>query len=99
MKGRTLTEEIELQQEKGELFSSKIVRKIMRQLLTAVKILHENNIIHRDLKPDNLMFKELENFDTLTIVDFGLATRTDVPKYAFPKCGTPGYVAPEILNL
>jgi len=32
-------------------------------------------------------------------VDFGLATSTDVVKYTFPKCGTPGYVAPEILNL
>jgi calcium-dependent protein kinase len=29
----------------------------------------------------------------------GLAVETDVPKYIFPKCGTPGYVAPEILNL
>lgn len=29
----------------------------------------------------------------------GLATKMDVPKYMFPKCGTPGYVAPEVVNL
>ena len=45
------------------------------------------------------MFTELRNFKTLKIVDFGLATETKAQKYMFPKCGTPGYVAPEILNL
>ena len=35
-------------------------------------------IIHRDLKPDNLMFGEQQNFQTLKIVDFGLATQTNV---------------------
>jgi len=52
--------------------------------------------MHRDLKPENIMFKD--SFDTLKIVDFGLATPCDV-KYLYPKCGTPGYVAPEIANL
>lgn len=55
--------------------------------------------MHRDLKPDNIMFKEPDSYDSLTIVDFGLSTFTNVEKYQFPKCGTPGYVAPEILNL
>lgn len=45
------------------------------------------------------MFKEAENHESLTLVDFGLATSTEVVKYSFPKCGTPGYVAPEVLNL
>jgi calcium-dependent protein kinase len=35
----------------------------------------------------------------LRIVDFGLATSQLAEKYPFPKCGTPGYVAPEIANL
>lgn len=55
--------------------------------------------MHRDLKPENIMFKEQNSVAGLRIVDFGLATRTDVDKYPFPKCGTPGYVAPEIANL
>jgi calcium-dependent protein kinase len=33
------------------------------------------------------------------IVDYGLATNSDLPKYLFYRCGTPGYVAPEIIAL
>lgn len=33
------------------------------------------------------------------IVDFGLSTNVDLPEYLFFRCGTPGYVAPEIINL
>jgi serine/threonine protein kinase len=33
------------------------------------------------------------------IVDFGLATQADIDKYLFFRCGTPGYVAPEIIEL
>ena len=54
------------------------------------------------------MFAVEGDYSTLRIVDFGLATETTSEKfelfiislrYMFPKCGTPGYVAPEILNL
>jgi serine/threonine protein kinase len=55
--------------------------------------------MHRDLKPENIMFKFANNLNSLKIVDFGLATSTQVNEYPFPKCGTPGYVAPEIANL
>jgi calcium-dependent protein kinase len=56
-------------------------------------------VIHRDLKPENIMFKEEGNLNSLRIVDFGLSTFDYLEKYQFPKCGTPGYVAPEIANL
>ena len=45
------------------------------------------------------MFKIPNNLNTLKVVDFGLATSTQVEFYPFPKCGTPGYVAPEILKI
>ena len=45
------------------------------------------------------MFESGGDFLSLKIVDFGLATEKNVDQYFFPKCGTPGYVAPEILNL
>ncbi|CAD8179946.1 unnamed protein product [Paramecium octaurelia] len=99
MQGRTLADELDILKQRKELFPLKLVKVIMKQLLKGVKLLHEANIIHRDLKPDNIMFRELDSYETLTIVDFGLSTFTDVTKYQFPKCGTPGYVAPEILNL
>ena len=53
--------------------------------------------MHRDLKPENIMFKD--NYSSLKIVDFGLATSTLISQYPFPKCGTPGYVAPEVARL
>lgn len=44
------------------------------------------------MKPDNIMItKDGKN---LKIVDFGLATETNIEKYIFVRCGTPGYVAP-----
>lgn len=55
--------------------------------------------MHRDLKPENIMFKDIDNLSTLTIVDFGMATSTLIDRYHYSKCGTPGYVAPEIANL
>lgn len=45
------------------------------------------------------MFKRANANDELKIVDFGLATSIHSNTYPYPKCGTPGYVAPEIANL
>lgn len=54
--------------------------------------------MHRDLKPENIMFKKKNTLDELVIVDFGLAEFENEPNYLFSKCGTPGYVAPEVAN-
>ena len=54
--------------------------------------------MHRDLKPENLLFSDKE-CKTLKLVDFGLAAFANEDPYIFPKCGTPGFVAPEIANL
>ena len=59
-------------------------------------MLHSNNIVHRDLKPENLIFRD-ENLNSLVIIDFGLSTTCKgIPLTT--RCGSPGYVAPEILN-
>ena len=60
--------------------------------------MHEKNIMHRDLKPENILFKQTD-MQMLIIVDFGLATRTNIESFIFNRCGTPGFVAPEIANL
>ncbi|CAK85433.1 unnamed protein product (macronuclear) [Paramecium tetraurelia] len=75
------------------------IRSIMFAILTAVAHMHSLNIMHRDLKPENIMFKKLNDIHGVRIVDFGLATWQTAATYPFPKCGTPGYVAPEIANL
>lgn len=70
----------------------------MFQLLEGLVYIHSRNIMHRDIKGSNLMFNSTKS-DELTIVDFGLAIFSNAKKFFFPKCGTPGYVAPEILKL
>lgn len=56
--------------------------------------------MHRDLKPENMILKDKSDLETnmLKIVDFGLSSFCDVDNYLFKRCGTPGYVAPEIIN-
>ena len=60
--------------------------------------MHKQNIIHRDLKPENLIFRTPNDFNDIVIADYGLATKADEEEYIFVRCGTPGYVAPEIIN-
>ena len=57
------------------------------------------NIMHRDIKPENILFQKTEKGPILKIVDFGLGAFSDEFPYIFSKCGTPGFVAPEIANL
>jgi polo-like kinase 1 len=72
------------------------VRFYMRQLVEGLAYLHENLVIHRDLKLGNLF---LTSDMRLKIGDFGLATRLDSPEdRKRTMCGTPNYIAPEILN-
>ena len=61
--------------------------------------MNERNIMHRDLKPENLLFKIQNDYSTITIADFGLATFINLKKFMFTRCGTPGYVAPEVINI
>ncbi|NP_001161528.1 doublecortin-like protein kinase [Saccoglossus kowalevskii] len=65
-------------------------------LASAVKYLHMMNILHRDIKPENLLVCEHEDGSkSIKLGDFGLATIVTEP--LFTVCGTPTYVAPEIL--
>ena len=54
--------------------------------------------MHRDLKPENLLFRKTGDWDCV-IADFGLAEFSDISEYLFVRCGTPGYVAPEVINI
>ncbi len=96
--------------EGGELFnhiqtnnsgvSIKAIHRIMTCLLKALHYLSENGIMHRDLKPENMILKDKEDIEncTLKLVDFGLSSFCDLEEYIFKRCGTPGYVANEIIN-
>lgn len=69
---------------------------IMKQVLEALAYLNFKNFIHRDLKPENLIFND-QTFEKVTLVDFGFMTKVEEFKLLFTRCGTPGYVAPEVL--
>ncbi|NWI15794.1 DCLK2 kinase, partial [Crypturellus soui] len=65
-------------------------------LASALKYLHSLNIVHRDIKPENLLVCEYsDGTKSLKLGDFGLATVVEGPLYTV--CGTPTYVAPEII--
>ena len=53
--------------------------------------------MHRDLKPENLLLKNKYDDSHIIIADFGLATFLD-EQILFKRCGTPGFVAPEVLS-
>lgn len=81
-----------------QLFNEKCTKFFLCNILLCLEYLHRNRIIHRDLKPENIMFRK-DNTCDLAICDFGLATYADEEKYLFVRCGTPGFVAPEIINI
>ncbi|XXG51883.1 hypothetical protein AAC387_Pa03g0349 [Persea americana] len=73
-------------------------RKYFQQLISAVDFCHSRGVSHRDLKPENLLLDENED---LKISDFGLSA---LPEHLrndgllHTQCGTPAYVAPEVLR-
>ncbi|XP_017160639.1 calcium/calmodulin-dependent protein kinase type 1D-like [Poecilia reticulata] len=90
----------------GELFD-RIVEKgfytemdasrLIRQVLDAVNYLHSMGIVHRDLKPENLLYFSPHDDSKIMISDFGLSKMEGTGGVMATACGTPGYVAPEVL--
>ena len=80
-------------------FREDTIRELMRNLVTGLKHCHDRGIMHRDLKPENLILKQKRQVHDIKIIDFGLASFINVDSYLYRRCGTPGYVAPEILVL
>lgn len=90
----------------GELFAKvlkgklkeDVARKYFQQLISAVDFCHSRGVSHRDLKPENLLLDE--NGD-LKVSDFGLSALPEQltnDGLLHTQCGTPAYVAPEVLR-
>jgi len=77
-------------------YSHEQVAIIIRNVTSAVAYLHDIGIIHRDLKLDNVMLKAKRSLD-VKICDFGLAAVQWKESHMQQVCGTPSYMAPEIL--
>ena len=63
-------------------------------IVSALEYLHEKNIVYRDLKPENVL---LGRDGSAKLGDFGFAKKLDKGSHTYTFCGTPGYVAPEVV--
>lgn len=88
--------------EGGELFSllkrskrfpSPVAKFYAAEIILVLEYLHSNDIIYRDLKPENIL---LDRNGHIKVVDFGFAKY--VPDVTYTLCGTPDYIAPEVIN-
>jgi len=82
-----------------EVFTEKEAADTVRPIIDAMLYCHNLNIIHRDIKPENLLFSTKDpHTRIIKVSDFGLARFISNETLATTTCGTPGYVAPEILE-
>ncbi|PSR71154.1 hypothetical protein PHLCEN_2v13000 [Hermanssonia centrifuga] len=78
---------------RAQRFTPDVTRFYLATIILALKYLHSFNIIYRDLKPENLL---LDSRGYLRITDFGFAKIVDDRTWTL--CGTPEYLAPEIIQ-
>jgi len=79
-------------------YNEKEARDVCKTLFQAMAYIHEKGVAHRDLKPENLLLVSKVDDKNIKIADFGFAKKVSSSKCLLTQCGTPGYVAPEILH-
>jgi len=82
--------------EKG-CFPEEEAQRLFAQILMSMNYLHEMNIVHRDVKPENILYCST-GANEIKLIDFGYAGIWSVEKPLTGLCGTPDYVAPEVLS-
>jgi len=77
-------------------FTEDVAKMYLAEILLAIQDMHSREIIYRDLKPDNIVFDDKGH---AMVTDFGLA-KTDISNNSAAKsfCGSPAYLAPEMLK-
>jgi len=78
-----------------EDYSDSRVSGMIYSIIDSLAYIASKGIMHRDLKPANIL---LDKSGKIKIIDFGLATYIKASDYIFKKCGTPGYIAPEVFE-
>ncbi|KAK0420036.1 hypothetical protein QR680_014473 [Steinernema hermaphroditum] len=84
-------------------FHFRVIQHFLKQICSALRVLHEHKIMHRDIKPSNLMLhcenpkeRNLEQI-TVKLCDFGFAGVLSEQQLMHSFCGSPVYMAPEIM--
>lgn len=72
-----------------------IAKFMFKQIIEGIQYIHSKNVIHRDIKLDNILI-DLNN--TIKICDFGVSKQIKKGEIINDQCGTPAYIAPEILK-
>ena len=80
---------------KNRCFAEHVVRGMMFDMVSALDYMHSRSIVHRDIKPENILVNRVSERYRLKLGDFGLSMVVKEP--IFTICGTPTYIAPEIL--
>jgi len=80
-----------------ETYNENDARDLCCKVLQAVAFLHDNNIAHCDLKHNNLLMMSKDDDSYVKLADFGFAARVYAPDSLSDQCGTPYFVAPEII--
>ncbi len=78
-------------------FGEKEAARIVYTVSDALAYLQRNGIIHRDLKPENLMYRTPDPQSDIVIVDFGVSKHLQGTRFTHSTCGTPLYLAPEVI--
>jgi calcium/calmodulin-dependent protein kinase I len=82
-----------------ESYSELEARTAFWEICSAIQYCHQKGVVHRDLKPENILYNSPDEDGVLKLADFGLADVIQHDTMLQATCGTPSYIAPEILAL
>ena len=83
-----------MEEKRGKLGEKESAR-IMKSIFEAINHCHANGIVHRDIKPQNIM---IDKNGKIWLLDFGLGTQKHEGYALVELCGTPSYMAPEVIK-
>ncbi|KAL3313899.1 Checkpoint kinase 2 [Cichlidogyrus casuarinus] len=79
-------------------FTEELAKFYALQMVHSIKYLHDNGITHRDLKPENILLLTNDQETLIKVADFGLSKLVNENTFLKTFCGTPNYLAPEVLQ-
>ena len=80
---------------KRRKLNENVAKYLFKQIIEGIGYIHSKNIVHRDIKLDNIL---LDNKGHIKIADFGVGKYAKPGVTLYDQCGTPAYIAPEILE-